>query len=64
VALDQASVDRVNLQNVAGGSCLKDSERQSGDIFRSVYPKIDWSIQLKHAEKIGIGSRKYDLVTI
>ncbi len=64
VAIDQASADMVNQQNVANGSCLEDSKEQSGDIFRAVYPKIDWSIQLKHGEKIGIGSREYELVTI
>jgi uncharacterized Fe-S center protein len=64
VAIDQASADMVNRQNVADGSCLQDSEKQRGDIFRSVYPKIDWSIQLQHAEKMGLGSREYELVTI
>jgi uncharacterized Fe-S center protein len=54
----------VNRQNVADGSCLKSSKEQSGDIFRSVYPKIDWSIQLQHAEKMGLGSREYELVAI
>jgi len=64
VAIEQASVDMVNRQNVADGSCLKGSKEQGADKFRAVYPKIDWSIQLKHAEKMGIGSREYELVTI
>lgn len=64
VAIEQASVDMVNRQNVAGGSCLKGSKEQSGDIFRAVYPNVDWTIQLEHAEKMGLGSREYELVTI
>jgi hypothetical protein len=49
VAIDQASVDLVNQ---AGGK----------DMFRALYPNVDWSVQLRYAEEIGLGSRKYDLV--
>ena len=64
VAIDQASADLVNRQRPAEGSCLHGSEISEKDKFRAVYPKIDWSIQLAHAEKIGLGNRKYELVTI
>lgn len=49
VAIDQASVDLVNN---AGGR----------DMFRDLYPKVDWQVQLKYAEEIGLGSRAYELV--
>jgi len=51
VAIDQASVDLVNK---AAGR----------DIFRKLYPKVDWNVQLEYAEKVGLGSRKYTLLTI
>ena len=64
VAIDQASVDLVNQQEGAAGSCLKDCTSRGDDKFRGVYPKVDWNIQLEHAEKIGLGSRKYELISI
>ena len=64
VAIDQASVDLVNKQAGTSGSCLTKCAGPGEDKFRGVYPKVDWTIQLDHAEKIGIGSRKYELVVI
>jgi uncharacterized Fe-S center protein len=29
-----------------------------------VHPAIDWEVQLEHAQKMGIGSREYELVRI
>lgn len=52
VAIDQASMDLL-IRSLDGE-----------DPFRKVHPKIDWTIQLDHAEKLGIGSRKYTLKTI
>jgi len=49
VALDKASADLV-IQK-AGGS----------DVFRKGYD-IDWSRQMVHAETIGLGSTRYDLI--
>ena len=48
VALDKASVDAVIKIN-------------SKDIFKIGYPDIDWSIQLNHAEAIGLGKTSYDI---
>ena len=49
VAVDQASVDMVN--KITGK-----------DFFKNLYPEIDYTIQLKYAEQLGIGSRDYQLV--
>lgn len=48
LALDKASADLV-------------LERAGRDIFRRGY-NIDWSIQLQHGQKIGLGSLDYDLI--
>jgi uncharacterized Fe-S center protein len=50
VALDKASVDLI-LQ--ASGK----------DVIRE-YNDVDWSVQLRHGEKIGMGSQKYKLIPI
>jgi len=50
VAIDKASVDLVN--------------RKSGkDILREGY-NVDWAVQLKHGEKIGLGSMDYELIEL
>ncbi len=64
VAIDQASVDLVNAQAVSRGSCLEKGEETVSDKFKALYPRVDWTIQLEHGEKIGLGSRKYKLITI
>ena len=64
VAIDQASVDLVNQQVGIPESCLGGCSGSGDDKFRGIYPKIDWAVQLDHAEKIGLGSREYELVTI
>lgn len=51
VSIDKASADLVN-------------EAKKGDVFRAEYPEIDWSVQLKYAAGLGMGSMDYDLKTI
>ena len=51
VAIDQASLDWV-------------TQRNGTDPFRAYYPQLDTEIQIKHAEEIGLGSRKYELIEI
>jgi uncharacterized Fe-S center protein len=50
VAVDQASVDLVN-------------KRSGKDILRAAYD-LDWSVQLSHGVKIGLGSRDYELIKL
>jgi uncharacterized Fe-S center protein len=62
VALDQASVDLVNALPGLAGSALPASAHEAGsDKFRALHPKVDWEIQLRHAESLGLGSRRYAL---
>jgi len=64
VAIDQASVDMVNRQKGLESSSLPANKNPGGDKFRAIYPKVDWTIQLEHAEKIGLGSREYELINL
>ena len=64
VAIDQASVDLVNRQKGLDGSCLDRQKEIGEDKFRGLYPKVDWTVQLEYGEKIGLGSRQYDLIQI
>ena len=35
-----------------------------GDVFKAAHPETHWQSCLEHAEKLGIGSRKYELIKI
>ncbi len=64
VALDEACVDAVNAQQPIADSMLGEAERCHHDHFTDVSPSTDWRSCLAHAEKIGLGTREYELVKI
>ena len=64
VAIDQASVDLVNQEEGNRSSKLTKNWEAGRDKFRAIYPEVDWSIQLSHAEEIGLGTREYELIKI
>lgn len=64
VALDQACADLVNQSRGLPDTALQSGHEPGCDKFRGVYPKIDWERQLEHGEKVGLGTRAYELVTL
>lgn len=70
VALDQACADLVNKAEPMPGSELyknlqKDPEGTCGhDHFHNTTPKSEWKTCLAHAEKLGVGTREYELVRV
>lgn len=64
VALDQASVDLVNAEPALVGTKLTVNTEAGGDKFKGLYPNVEWRIQLEYAENIGLGSRRYEMVTV
>lgn len=63
VAVDQVSVDLVNGQQGLKESLLKSAYESGGDKFRALNG-VDWEVQLRHAEVMGLGSRGYDLIEV
>jgi uncharacterized Fe-S center protein len=63
VALDQASVDLANSMPIVKGSA-NDHEDDYEDHFVRAHPNTNWRVCLAHAEKLGLGTRKYALVTV
>ncbi|MDI6732051.1 MAG: DUF362 domain-containing protein [Candidatus Margulisbacteria bacterium] len=53
VALDQACVDLVN------GT---EGRIKGSDKFKTLYPTVDWEVQLRYAEEMGLGQRDYSLI--
>lgn len=69
VALDQACADACLKANPLRNSLLDDNMRAEGfvdrkDHFKNNMPESEWETQLSHGEKIGLGSRSYELITI
>lgn len=69
VALDQACVDACLKAEPLPNSVLGDKMsakkfHDHHDHFKNTTPESEWETQLIHAEKIGLGSRKYELVTM
>lgn len=51
VAVDQASVDLLK-------------EKTGEDILRRLWPKNNYNVQIEYAEKLGMGSREYQLIYV
>lgn len=63
VALDKACADAVNSQPVIPNSQL--AKKTAGhDHFASMHPETDWEVCLDHAEKLGIGTKEYEIVEV
>jgi uncharacterized Fe-S center protein len=62
VAIDRACADLLNNAPANRGSKVDSCE--ISDKMKCVYPEIDWEIQLEYAEKIGLGTQNYDLISI
>lgn len=70
VALDQACADLCNKMPVNQGSVLFDNMEKEHDHehhedhFHMTHPDTEWESCLAHAEKLGIGTRAYEMITI
>ena len=69
LALDQACVDACLRQNPLPGSQLWDNLRKPGfadwgDPFTNSTPNSEWRSCLDHAEKIGLGTREYEIIEL
>ena len=67
-AISRPCADACNAMPVIPGSLLDehlhDETCRGGDHFHTISPNTDWEVCLAHAEKLGIGTRRYELVTI
>ena len=69
LALDQACVDAcLKASPLPGSSLYRNLQipdfRDLGDHFTNSHPDSEWQTCLTHAEKIGLGSRDYELITL
>ena len=69
LALDQACADACLAATPMPGSQLAKNLAKPGfvnlhDHFRNSTPESEWESCLEHAEKIGLGTREYELITL
>lgn len=69
LALDQACVDAcLSASPMPGSQLARNLENPNfesqHDHFRNSTPESEWQSCLEHAEKIGLGNRQYELITI
>jgi len=70
VALDHACADAVNAAPAITTSIISDRKKKSqnekggADHFTTIHPATDWRCHLSHAEKIGLGTTKYELIIV
>ena len=67
IALDQACADACLKAEPIANSQLGDNMRKPNffdfrDHFKNTKPEIEWKSCLEHGEKIGLGSREYELI--
>ncbi|HLP71279.1 MAG TPA: DUF362 domain-containing protein [Bacteroidales bacterium] len=66
VALDMACVDLVKAAPALPGSSIHSggNSLEGHDKFHTMHPQTNWMAGLEHAEKIGLGTREYEIVKI
>jgi uncharacterized Fe-S center protein len=70
VALDQACIDAVNAAPGIATSIISERKKmpkygkEGTDHFTGIHPDTNWRDQLSHAEKIGLGTTQYELITV
>lgn len=69
LAIDQAAVDLCLAQEPLPGSQLynavhSDHFVETGNHFNNLHPESDWKSCFEQAEKIGVGSRQYELINV
>ena len=69
VALDQACVDLCQKAEPIRNSQLGDNMADEhfldhGDVWHNSNPNVSWAETLEQAEKIGVGKRDYELITM
>ncbi len=64
VALDQACADAMLKQPILPNTIMDNVKIINKDPSMSLHVGTDWRVQLEHAEKVGMGTRQYELIEI
>ncbi|MGQ9705489.1 MAG: DUF362 domain-containing protein [bacterium] len=64
VAIDKASYDLVNEQTGLNSKVLGGAVSPGKDKIKAIYPHIDGLVQIRYAEKLGLGCMKYNIISL
>ncbi|NIP22966.1 MAG: hypothetical protein GWO38_03880 [Phycisphaerae bacterium] len=64
VAVEQASMDMIRSAKPLPGSAASDRGIASGQDILAEFHKKPYYLQIEEAERLGLGSRKYDIIDI
>ena len=64
MAIDQAAVDLINCAEPLWPSHLPKGLKAGDDKFRAMRPHLPQHMGLDYAEKLGLGTRDYELVAL
>ncbi len=64
VALDMACVEAILAQPAIPGTMATEGDHDDHDHFHRMHPNTHWMSALEHGEKLGLGSREYELIKI
>lgn len=64
VAIDAAAFDLINQQSGIRDTCLHDHHEPGENKFTGVWANVDGEYQIRFGEKMGLGSREYNLVEL
>jgi uncharacterized protein len=64
VALDMACTEAALMTSPLPGSALWERKNRTGDHFCDMHPTTNWRVGIEHAEKMGIGTTKYEIIEV
>ncbi len=64
MAVEQASIDMLLKENPLPSSLAEDEKIKGGDDILLNLHKKPYLLQIEEAERLGLGSRKYELVEL
>jgi len=64
VAIDVACADAVNAQPIMPNSALAERDHSHHDHFTDTHPITDWKYCTDHAQKIGLGTKEYEIIEL
>ena len=61
---DVACADAVNAQPIMPNSALAERDHSHHDHFTDTHPITDWKYCTDHAQKIGLGTKEYEIIEL
>ncbi|MDO5441180.1 MAG: DUF362 domain-containing protein [Bacillota bacterium] len=66
ISIDQAAADAINRQPIMPGNPIAEKvhDHDHKDVFHIAHPDTSWESGIIHGENLGLGERKYEIITV